>query len=170
MLKRTISLLLVLVMAVSMSACSGGVVSYRNELNGIIAEVEEINPKLEVTVSDIMNALNNGDADAYKEALDELEVLGAQLIAKYHEIADVKAPSEYENDQKMMQQYADVVEDTLEASMEMYRLMYDYTATGEMTEAMMDRIDELQNIVLDGSDATAKFDETLNRVMGYTED
>lgn len=171
MIKKTISVLLMLAMVISMTACFGrGVASYRAELSKIIEEVEELNPQIEDAVADIVEAMNNLDGGAYQETLETLRDLSDKLKEKYNAIANTEAPSEYADDQSQMQRHAADIGDMLDASMEIYELMYDFIVNGELSEEILARLEELQNTVMEKSDATADFDDVLNRIMGYTED
>ena len=170
MIKKTISVLLVLAMAVSMAGCGSGVASYRAELSKIIEDVEELNPQVEDAVAAIVEAMNSANDKAYQETLEVLQDLSEKLKEKYNAIANTEAPSEYEEDQNLMKQHAADIGEMLDASMEIYELMYDYLINGDLSEDILERLEELQNTVMEKSDATGEFDKILNRIMGYTED
>lgn len=169
MTKKVTSLLLALLMVFCLSGCKDEVQAYRDELMPIINEVSEMDTQVSEAVTAIQNAVSSGDEEAYNTTLEELRGYCDTLKEKYTAIANVKAPAEYAEDQKLMQQYADDMSKMLDASMRMYELAFEYSTSSDVSDEMLEEVEKLQNEITQYMDSTTEFDNVLNKVMGRTE-
>lgn len=169
MTKRIISVILAMLTVFSLSACKDELQAYREEMQKIITEVESMNTEITSSVSEIQDALNSMDEKAYKAAMDQLQTLSDALQEKYNAIGDMKAPDQFTEQQKLLRQYADEMNAMMQASMELYSIVYEYVCTGELSDENLERMNELEDTIRSYTDSTTAFDQVLNQVMGWDE-
>lgn len=169
MTKRVTSVLLALLMIFSLSGCKNNVQAYRQKLNAIAMEVSDMDEKVSEAVTAVQTAIQNADKAAYETAMEELEGYSKTLKEKYNAIANEAAPSEYAEDQKLMQQYEEDLAKMLDNSMELYQLAFDAAVNGDMSAEAAERVQELQTELVELVESVNKFDEVLTRIMGGEE-
>ena len=171
MKKRMVALCMAAVLAFAVTACGGDdVAAYRESINSIITEVQDMDSQVNDAVQAVQDALNNQDEAAYEEQLEIRRGHSDTLKEKYQAIANEKAPEEYAQDQEQLKEYADQLGKMLDASMEMYEIAYRYAVTQDVTDEEVERLSELQEEIASYAEAADGFDEVLNRIMGNTEE
>lgn len=169
MIKRVMSAAMVLLMLFSLTACKDEVKEYREKLTIISNEVEKMDEEVQAAIADLQTAMSDQDSTAYAEKVQQLREYCDKLKEKYNAIAQTPAPQQYEQEQKLLKQYADEMGKMLDASMEIYE-MAQKTISGSISEDDLTRLSELTQEVESYMESTTNFDETLNKILGYTEE
>lgn len=169
MIKRVMSAAMVLFMLFSLTACKDEVKEYREKLTIISNEVEKMDEEVQAAIADLQTAMSDQDSTAYAEKVKKLREYCDKLKEKYNAIAQTQAPQQYEQEQKLLKQYADEMGKMLDASMEIYE-MAQKTISGSISEDDLARLSELTQEIESYMESTTNFDETLNKILGYTEE
>ena len=84
MKKRMVALCMAAVLAFAVTACGGDdVAAYRESINSIITEVQDMDSQVNDAVQAVQDALNNQDEAAYEEQLEILRGYSDTLKEKY---------------------------------------------------------------------------------------
>ena len=164
LLKKSLCLMLALLLVLSLTACKSKTEKYQESLTTIINEISDMNSDITTTVTALQTALGAGDKTSYDAALVSLKTYSDSLKSKYQAIAAVEAPKDLEDKRLALKGHADNLCTMLDDSIELYTIAGE-ALSKDLTEEQISRMNILQTEIGQLQGSADSFDSILNEIM-----
>lgn len=170
-LQRMTAVMLCLCLALSLCGCESlkQEREYKKQLSSLNEEGSALSDDVSRAVDQLTDALDNTDADAYSEALEDLKTSCDELYDVIQQMADLEAPEKYQSQQAELKGYAQDIHTMLDDSLELYDLI-GQSLSSTLTEEQSARGSDLVTEIEEMQESAESFDSVVNEILGIADE